>query len=259
MSPVRTVALGLVLVGWGSPSAFAQEAKAKTTALNVDLGFVNASGNTSVTTLNLSDKFVASTPNKRVVFTQLFNVVRSQTDGVKNAEALRAQLRLDYGLGGDLYLFGFGGWDRNLFAGVSRRFEETVGLSFRALSSPNDDLAFEVGLSLFQQRNAVAAPDGARDDNFTAGRLAGTYKRKLTGTSFLTESLELIPNFNDRKDFRLNSETGLVAPISTRIGLKLGYSIRYDNLPGLAPPPNPGGARLKKTDRFLTAGITVAY
>ncbi len=81
----------------------------------------------------------------------------------------------------------------------------------------------------------------------------------LSGACFLTQALELIPNFSDSKDFRLNSESALVAPISTKIGLKLGYTVRYDNLPGLLPAPAPTGARFKKTDRFLTAGITVSY
>lgn len=244
----------VVVVG----SAAGQDKKEKTQALNVDLGFVNASGNTSVTTINVGDKFVVNSQDKRVIFSQAFNAVRSQTDGTKNAENYRAQLRLDYGVGGKLYLFGLTGWDRNVFAGVARRFEETIGVSYKALALPNDDLAVELGLSLFQQRNTIAAL-GSFDDNFTAGRLAGMYKRKLAGSSFLTQALELIPNFSDSKDFRLNSESALVAPISTKIGLKLGYSVRYDNLPGLLPAPAPTGARFKKTDRFLTAGISIAY
>jgi putative salt-induced outer membrane protein YdiY len=235
-----------------------QDKKEKTQAINVDFGFVNASGNTSVTTLNLGDKYVTNTADKRVIFTQSFNAVRSQTDGEKQAENYRAQVRLDYGLGGKLYLFGLTGWDRNVFAGVSRRFEETVGLSYKALALPNDDLAFEIGLSQFQQRNTIATA-GSFDDNFTAGRLAGLYKRKLSGSSTFTQGLELIPNFSTSKDFRLNSETALAAPISTNVGLKLGYSIRYDNLPGFKPAPAAVGSRFKKTDRFLTAGISIAY
>ena len=259
MFRVRIAGLaGLLAIVAGSP-VLAQDKKEKLHALNVDLGFVNASGNTSGTTLNLGDKFVASTQDKRVIFTQVFNVVRSQTDGVKNTENYRAQLRFDYGLGGNVYLYGLTGWDRNLFAGVSRRLEETIGLSYKALSLPNDALTVEAGLSRFQQRNVVAAAGGSLDDNFTAGRLADLYRRTLSGASFLTQSLELIPNFDDGKDFRLNSESALVAPISTRVGLKLGYSIRYDNLPGLRPPPNTSEARFKKTDRFLTAGISIAY
>lgn len=257
MLSVRTALAGWFVLAVVWPAA-AQEKKEKTQTLNVDLGFVNASGNTSVTTLNLGDKFVVTSQDKRVIFSQTFNAVRSQTDGTKNAENYRAQLRLDYGLGGKFYLFGITGWDRNVFAGIARRFEETVGLSYKALALPNDDLTFEFGLSLFQQRNTIATL-GSFDDNFTAGRLAGMYKRKLTGTSFLTQALEFIPNFTDSEDFRLNSESALVAPISTKVGLKLGYSVRYDNLPGLRPAPAPTGARFKKTDRFLTAGISISY
>ncbi len=171
MLSVRFVLSCWLVMAVVGPAA-AQDKNAKSQALNVDLGFVNASGNTSVTTVNLGDKFVVNSQDKRVIFTQTFSAVRSQTDGTKNAENYRAQLRLDYGLGGKLYLFGLTGWDRNVFAGVARRFEETIGLSYKALALPNDDLAFEFGLSLFQQRNTIATL-GNFDDNFTGGRLAG--------------------------------------------------------------------------------------
>lgn len=236
----------------------AQDAKVKTTSITADVGFVNASGNTSVTTLNVGDKFVAQTADKRVIFSQIFTAVRSRADGTTNAENFRGQLRMDYGLGGRLYLFGLTGWDRNVPAGVRRRFEETIGLAIKAVTLPNDELNLEVGLSLFQQRNVVATSPGVFDDNFKAGRAAGFYKHTITKASFLTQSLELIPNFDDSKDFRLNSESALIAPISTNIGLKLGYIVRYDNLPGLKAGTTTG-ERLKKTDRFLTAGITASY
>ncbi|MFN0177596.1 MAG: YdiY family protein [Gemmatimonadales bacterium] len=235
----------------------AQDPKVKTTALTADFGFVNASGNTSVTTINLGNKFVANTADKKVVFTQLFSAVRSEADGTTNAENYRAQLRLDYGLGGRWYLYGLTGWDRNVPAGVSRRFEETVGLSYLAVRLPNDELGLEVGLSLFQQRNVVPISPGVFDDNFKAGRAAASFKHNFTKTSFFTQMLELIPNFDDGDDFRLNSETAVTARISTNIGLKLGYLIRYDNLPGLVSATS--GQRLEKTDRFVTAGITLAY
>jgi putative salt-induced outer membrane protein YdiY len=48
----------------------------------------------------------------------------------------------------------------------------------------------------------------------------------------------------------VNTETGLVAPISSHIGLKLSYVIRFDN------QPEPG---FKKTDRLLTSGVQVTY
>lgn len=235
----------------------AQGAKVKTTAFTADFGFVNASGNTSVTTINLGNKFVANTEDKKVVFTQLFNAVRSEADGTTNAENYRAQLRLDYGLGGRWYLYGLTGWDRNVPAGVSRRFEETIGLSYLAVTLPNDELGLELGLSLFQQRNVVPVSPGVFDDNYKAGRAAASYRHNFTRLSYFTQMLELIPNFDDGEDFRLNSESAVTARISNRIGLKLGYLIRYDNLPGLLSATS--GQRLEKTDRFVTAGITVSY
>jgi putative salt-induced outer membrane protein len=242
---------GLIVVAGTSA---AQEPKTKNTKVSADFGFVSAAGNTSVTTFNLGDKFETKTADKRVIVTQMFGMVRSRADGVTNAENFRAQLRLDYGVGGRAYLFGLTGWDRNVLGGLTRRFEETVGLALKVVTRPRDELGIEVGLSKFQQDNL----DGP-DDNYTAGRAAGSYKHMFGKASFLTQVLELIPNFDNSTDFRLNSETALVAPISANVGLKLGYVVRFDNEPGLKAPPNPTGERFKKTDRFLTAGVSISY
>ena len=250
----RRLALSLVI----PVTLAAQEKKPeKTTAFTADLGFVNASGNTSVTTLNLGEKFVANTADKRVIFSQLFGAVSSKADGITNAENYRAQVRLDYQLSGRLYAFGLTGWDKNTPGGVKRRFEETIGLAYKAVTMPNDELGLELGLSKFQQRNLVKAA-GSFDDNFTAGRAAALYKHTFSKVSFFTQALDLIPNFDNSTDFRLNSESAFIAPISTNIGLKLGYAIRYDNFPGLKATSTTG-ERLKKTDRFLTAGVTASY
>ena len=247
------------LVALAGTARLSAQAKPDLTTFTADLGFVSVTGNTSVTTINIGDKFQTQTAGKKVSFTQLFNVVRSEADGVKNAENFRAQVRLDYGIGGRAYLFGLTGWDRNVPAGVSRRFEETFGLGLKVVAELQDELSFEIGLSAFEQRNTLTTPGANRQDTYAAGRVAGSYKHAFTKASFLVQNLELIPNFDNSTDFRLNTESALVAPISARIGLKLGYVIRYDNFPGLRPDPNPNGERFKKTDRFLTAGITLSY
>ena len=231
----------------------------KTKSFTADLGFVSTAGNTSVTTFNVGDKFLLQTTDKSTVFTQTVAVVYGKTEGEKTAENYRAQLRLEQRLGDGIFAFGLTGWDRNTFGGISRRFEETVGLAWKALTLPQDELTVEAGLSLFQQQNTVADALGSFDDNFKAGRVGASYKHTFTKTTFLTQSLDYIPNFDDGTDWRLNSESAVVAPISTAVGLKVGYVIRYDNLPGFKPAPNPNAARFAKTDRFFTAGITISY
>ena len=255
----RSIALALLGLVVGAGHLFGQDKKEKTRSFTADFGFVSAAGNTSVTTFNIGDKFVVNSADKKVVFTQVFSAVRSEADGVKNAENFRGQLRLDYGVGHRFYLFGLTGWERNRPAGIARRFEDTLGLSFKAVSQPQDELNFEFGLSLFQQKNTEAINGQLLNDDYMAGRLAGAYKHIFNASTILTQQLELIPNFDDSDDFRLNSESALVAPISTHIAVKLGYVIRYDNLPSLLPAPNPALDRFKKTDRFLTAGLTISY
>ncbi|MEO8448622.1 MAG: DUF481 domain-containing protein [Gemmatimonadota bacterium] len=235
----------------------AQKATVKTTAFSGDLGFVSTSGNTSVTSLNVGDKFTANTVDKHFIFTQTAAAVYGKVDGEKTVENYRFQLRGDYKLGGKLYLFGVTGWDRNTFGGISRRFEETIGLAYQAVTLPKDELQLEAGLSLFQQRNTFAPPNTSLDDNYKAGRAAAEYKHSFNTSSFFTQALEFLPNFDVGEQWRLNSETALIAPISRHLALKAGYVIRYDNLPPFTSATST--ARLKKSDRFLTMGITVSY
>ncbi|MND03960.1 hypothetical protein D3C83_240200 [compost metagenome] len=54
----------------------------------------------------------------------------------------------------------------------------------------------------------------------------------------------------DGDDYRLNSESSLVAPISARIGLKLSQVARFDNR------PEPG---FKNTDLLFTTGIQITF
>jgi putative salt-induced outer membrane protein YdiY len=256
LNPVIAATAVTALLAGG---ATAQESKDKTRSFTADLGFLSSSGNASVTSVNLGDKLTINTADKKVVFTQLFNAVRSEADGEKSAENYRAQLRLDYGLGKRLFVFGLTGWDRNVPAGVDSRFEETFGLALKVVSLPTNELTVEAGLSMFQQKNTSAPVGASRSDNFTAARVAAAFKQSFTQTSFISQLLELIPNLEDGDDFRFSSESAAVALVAQNIGLKIGYVIRFDNLPGLRPPPNLSGERFKKTDRYLTAGITVAF
>jgi putative salt-induced outer membrane protein YdiY len=58
----------------------------------------------------------------------------------------------------------------------------------------------------------------------------------------------VLPDLETSKDLRVNSETAIVAPLSARFAVKLGYLIRFDNL------PEPG---FRKTDRLFTSGLQV--
>ena len=238
--------LGLVLVAAVPRSvAWAQEDAPPPVAFTGDLGFVNTAGNSEVTTLNLGERLTYRTAGW--VLGEFFNVIYGETDGKESTSLWKAGVRVDREITLRLAAFGLGGWERNKFAGISRRFEEALGLAYKVLTGGKSQLGFEAGVSLNQQRSTLA---GVADDNFVAGRAAGRYRYNFSESAFLTQLLEFLPNLEESDDYRLNSETALVAALSKQMALKLGYVVRFDNL------PEPG---FKKTDRLFTSGIQVNF
>ena len=231
-------------------AAAAQADAPKPVTFTGDLGFVSTAGNTSVTTLSVGDKLVGRTG--KVVLTQLFSLIYGRNEGEENANSILFRGRMDYPLSGKLSLYGFGGYERNKFAGIARRFDEGVGLAYKAWRHPMNELTIEAGLGQVQESRYLAGTFGATSkNNFTSARAAAGYKHLFTKTAYFSQTLEYLPNLENSDDYRINSESALVAPVSSHFGLKMAYLIKYNAL-----PPSAG---LEKTDRLFTTGVQVTY
>jgi putative salt-induced outer membrane protein len=246
---VRTCIVMLAIVAGMAGSLRAQEQK-KSVSFTGDVGFVNTAGNTHLTTLSIGDKLTAQAG--KVLFTQTFALVYGKSEGVQNANSQLVRGRADYALAPRLAIYGFVGYERNRFAGIDHRTDEGVGLAVAAWKTDANQLDIEAGAGLVQQH---LLPDPQVDltvtDNFVAGRAAARFKHAFSKATYFQQTLEFLPNLETTSDYRLNSETALVAPISTHFGLKASYLIKYNH----APP----SAELAKTDRMLTTGLQVSY
>jgi len=211
--------------------------------ITTDVGFVNAAGNTAVTTFNVGQELLASVGPWGVK--QTFGVIYGRTEGQVSASLWRAGLRGDRIIGGRIGAYVLGGFDRNTFAGISRRYEEGAGLVMTLVNSDTDRLEFEAGGGLTQQTSTLAT-----DLSFASARAASTYRRSFAEASYAQIMAELLPNLEDSEDLRLNSSAELVAPISRSLAMKLAYMLRVDNL------PEPG---FVKSDRVFTAGLQFTF
>jgi putative salt-induced outer membrane protein YdiY len=218
-------------------------AQDRPTRFTADLGFVNAAGNTDVTSINLGEQVTHTSGAWKLQ--QVFAALYGRTDGEKSAEQFRLGARGDYALSARMGVYAQAGWDRNQFAGITRRFEEGLGLAFKALTGPRDELSLEGGVGATQQVNTSDV-----SSSFLTGRAAGRYQHQFAEKTFLRQVVEFLPNFETSDDYRLFSETSLVAPLSGAVALKAAYVVRFDNL------PEPG---FKKTDRLLTTGIQLNW
>jgi putative salt-induced outer membrane protein YdiY len=238
---LSAAALAVLLLPAGL--AAQQEAPTRPWTLETDFGFVNTAGNTATTTLNAGQKATYTTNGWTLA--QSFAAVYGRTEGATSAESYQARLRGDRALSSRIGVYILGGWDRNAFAGISRRFEESTGLSFEAIARNRTTLTFEAGVAANQQRTTLD-----RDLNFASGRGAALLKQFLGEKAYLTQVAEVLPNLKDSDDLRINSETALVAPLSAQLAFKAGYVVRYDK----APEPGFG-----TTDRYLTSGLQIVF
>jgi putative salt-induced outer membrane protein len=229
--------------------AQAQDKAPPPSEFNADLGFVSVSGNTSVTTLSLGEKWIRRIA--RWEFKQDLAAVYGKTDGTETSNLWRASVRGDYGLGGKLALYARTAFDRNKFAGVKSRFAEGLGLVAKVAATDIDQLNVEGGFELTQQDNL----DGT-NDSFSSLRAASTWKHMFSASAYFFQGVEWLPNLDDSDDYRINSETNVVAPISSRVAMKVSYQLRFDNLPSLNAA---GTAPLRKSDRILSTGIQVTF
>ena len=216
---------------------------------NADLGFVSLSGNTSVTTLSLGERWIRRLA--RWEFRQDLGAVYGKTDGSETSNLWRASVRGDYGLGRSMALYARTAFDRNKFAGVKSRFAEGLGLVSKLAATDIDQLNVEGGFELTQQDNL----DGT-SDSFASLRAASSWKHLFSANAYFLQGVEVLPNLDDSDDYRINSETSVVAPLSSRVAMKASYQLRFDNLPSLNAA---GTAPLRKSDRILSTGIQVTF
>ena len=213
-------------------------------ALTADLGYVVTSGNADLQTLNAGDKLTYD-PESPWRFTQTFTWVYSQSDDETEANQMGGGLRADYDFTERISAYVLGGFFRDPFAGISRRFSEGIGLGYKPILAPRDTLTLEAGMNFIQERNVR---DVERE--YAAARLAGFYKHVLKEGAWISLGGQVLPNLDDADDLRADAEAAVVAPLSTHLAIKVGYLIRYDGQPELG---------FEETDTVFTTGLQLNY
>ncbi len=123
----------------------AQDPPKKPLALTASVSFVDAAGNTDVTTLSGDQRLEYAPAGSGWTLSEFVALVYGRTDGVTSANALKLGGRADRAFTDRLSVFGGGSYERNRFAGIARRFEEIAGLAYRLVNAPRDQLSAELG------------------------------------------------------------------------------------------------------------------
>jgi putative salt-induced outer membrane protein len=209
-----------------------------------ELTFVDTSGNTEVTTLSakntLTVPFSGTTKG-----TWKLGALYGKSEGVKNAESYFTEIRLDHSYTERLYSFGYGGWQKDKFAGIDAWYYLGAGGGYKFFTGPKHFLLGEAGLAYTRKEYT----DNTAND-FPGGRFFGKYEYRFTEKNKFTQSLEWLSDFSEFDNWNLNSETALLSALNSWLSLKASYLVKYDNNPI---------AGVKKTDRILGMALVMNF
>ena len=225
------------------PSLASADEAARPTKLTADFGYVKTGGNSDVTTVSGADKLEHT--SGAWVFAQEAGAVWGETDGVESAGRYGFGLRADRNLNARLSAYGLAGWRRNTFAGISRQFDEGVGLSWKAVVTKPHSLDLEAGVGLNQRTTTLA-----EDQDFGTARGAAVYGYDFAQKSHFEARGAYLLNLKDTEDSEGNARFSLTAPVAGSLALKVSYDLAYRN------KPLPG---LEKTDTTFGVGIQATF
>lgn len=213
------------------------------TKLTADFGYIQTDGNSEVTTLTGNEKFEHRAGNW--LFTQEGIAVWGETDGVESAGRYGFRLRGDRSLGDRLAVYGLAEWNRNTFSGISRQFDESIGLVYKLVRPSPHTLDVEGGAGL-QQRKPTLGPE----NSFATARAGLGYEYAFTEKSRLSARGAWIFNLEDADDGQGEARLAMVAPVAGNFAMKVSYDLLYRNR------PQPG---FETTDTTFGVGLQATF
>jgi putative salt-induced outer membrane protein len=219
-------------------AVFAEEAPKNQYNGNVELGYINTSGNTQTQSLNAKAKVVAAYDSwQQAIALQALNSSDKQTT---TAERYSAQLKTDYRFTKKQYAYGLLGYENDRFSGYDYRASISLGYGQRVIDEKKGRLELEGGPGV---RNSKLSDDGTKNESIL--RLAGKLSWQVAESSLFEQDLSTEIGTDTAIS---KSSTSLSTQVVGNLAMKLSYTVQYTN-------PVPQG--LKKRDSETS--VTLVY
>ncbi len=206
-------------------------------------GLSITSGNTDARAYNLAFDLKYD-PQKKFLakFGALY--LRSEKNGVADAERIGAVARGEFKFTPRLYAFAETGYQRDRFKNLSSLFAPIAGAGYRVVDQPNIILGLEAGAGGRFESYVSADPSSKSSFALNAGE---NFMWKISETSTLKQTFSALWNGDDTSDAIYHAEVSLSSAVWKKVELKIAYLWDYRN--------QPKPSTLDKTDTALLAAV----
>lgn len=264
----------IAVAALASIAAAAAEAPARPWTDAAEVGVILTSGNSQSTNFAAANKYAYTWENAEFVSNAAALRAESRpkpknTDGVVTEPAKETTAE-SYLLDGKyrrtvrdgFFWYALASWNRNRFQGIDSRLSGGGGVGYRLFERERSKLAGEVGFDYTKED-----PLEGDSRNFAGARAFVGYERKIGGSSKFGQEVEVLENLKDTEDLRAKSVSALTASLTSKLALKLSYTILYDKQPAeeTLPDENPTNGdtpiprEFDKVDTILTATLVVNF
>jgi len=216
---MRKLGLAVSILAFSGTAIAADDSAWKS---NLELGFVQTTGNTEINSLNSKAKAIRDSEEWRLT---LEASALSVSDKVSTtAEKYDISVQEDWKMLDSGYLFGRIGFDTDRFGGFKSRSSETLGYGFDILERDDKQWNAELG-------------GGARQTELTSGektsdavvRASTVFNWKISDSSTFMQSLK---TEGGNKGFVSNAVTALLNQVSGNLSSKIAFTMQHtSNVP----------------------------
>jgi len=231
----------ILTAAMASSIVFAQAEAQKPWSYTLGLSYIGNTGNTDNQTFGTDFTF-KRIPEPWGVEGGI-SYMRGEQDGTKTAERIRAGIKGIRKLNDRWEWFLSAGWEKDKFAGYDSRLVLATGATFKAVSTPKDELLFDMGVSWTNDNYVVGD-----NDSYLGGLLQMRYTHNWTPSSKFQQRLLYIPNFDNGSNWRGESETAVITALTSKLAFKGSFLLRYNHEPPMG---------FKRTD--TTTALSLVY
>ncbi|WP_456403733.1 DUF481 domain-containing protein [Hydrogenimonas sp.] len=211
---------------------------------SAELGYIGSTGNSESQSLNAAYKNDYQYDEKTDMHLKA-DILYGEKSGVTSDERYRLFFNVNHYYSGDLFTYGEASALRNTFEGYNQQYNLGAGLGYNIFKDEKQFLKGKAGLQ-YRRSNYTSQPH----DNFYYLKGGLDYLYNFSKTNKFTATWDLLDNLKRIKDYETVINLGLTMLIVDQLSFKMGFEIKYDNVP-------PAGK--KKTDTTTTAGIVYSF
>ena len=179
------------------------------------------------------------------LFESAASAVRSSTDDERTAERYLGLVRGARKLTSRVGLSAGEKLERDQFSGIDFRSITDGGLTWALVRRPAWTLDGITSIALNHE-----SPTTGPTINHPIGVLQALSRIPLGASGATTQRFTYYPDFKESEAYRSEFEVAVQAALISRLALKLGYLVRYSNLPV---------SGFKKTDQLTTASVVMQW